>query len=462
MVPFVGPSYQLSVRDADVQRAVNLFPSILESGTGKAPAILQEVPGLTLFCNAGSEIRGMKTVAGRCFFVAGSTLYEVSSSGVLTSRGALSSSTGRVDMAHGLFQLVIVDGSYGYVLKLESNAFSRITADGFYGSPRVAFLDGYFAFIRPQTQQFYISAIDDATSLDALDFASAERSPDDLVAILADHGELWLMGERSVEIWVNTGGSDFPFQRNSGAILEVGCAAAHSAQKLDSTVIWVGNDDAGAGTVWMANGYKPARISTQAVEEALQRSTNLSGASAYTYQEDGHNFYCLNVPGLDTTWVFDIFTGQWHERAELVNGDYQQHRANAHAYAFNKHLVGASSGKVYFLDKTRGDNDGDVKVRDRVSPHNASPSLEVLAFNQFELDCEVGRGKSDGTAPTLLMRYSNDGGHTWSAWRSSSLGAVGQRRQRVLFRRLGRARDRVWQVRVTDNVLCSILNAKVS
>jgi hypothetical protein len=461
MVPFVGGSYSLTFRKADVQRSVGWFPSVVESGTGKSPAILQEVPGLTSFADCAAPIRGSKEVAGRAFFVAGSILYELDSAGVATTRGALNSATSRVDMAYGLTQLVIVDGANGYVFDLASNVLTPITAAGFYGSARVAFLDGYFVFIRPGSQQFYISAIDDASDLDALDFASAERSPDNLVSLLGDHGELWLFGEKSVEIWNNTGNSEFTFERNNGAILEVGIAAAHTAQKLDSTVIWVGNDAAGAGTVWMAQGYKPARISTQAVEEAIQRSTDLASAYAYTYQQDGHNFYCLNVPGLDTTWCFDVFTGLWHERAELVDGAYAQHRANSHAYAFGKHLMGSESGKVYFLDKTKGSNDGDVKVRDRISPHDAVPSLDWLYFSGFEVDAEVGVGLNDAEA-AIQLRYSNDGGATWSDWKEGSLGAKGKRHTRVNWRRLGRSKDRVWQVRCTDDVTCSLVNAKVS
>lgn len=460
-IPFVGPSYSLDFRKADVQRSVNLIPSVVESGTGKAPAILQEVPGLAVFAAGSDVIRGVEEVAGRGFFVAGSTLYETDSAGALTSRGTLTTSTGRVSMAYGLTQLVMVDGPNGYVFNLAANTFAKIGSPAFYGSSRVAFIDGYFIFLRPDSQQFYISAIDDATALDALDFASAERSPDNLVSLLADHGELWLFGEKSVEIWSNTGNASFPFERNNGAILEVGCAAAHSAQKLDSTVIWVGNDANGNGTVWSVQGYKERRISTQAVEEAIQRSTDLSSAYAFTYQQDGHNYYCLQVPGLETTWCYDVFTGQWHERAELVDGEYTQWRANSHAYVFGKHLVGSDDGDVYELDKTAGNNAGDVKVRDRITPHNALPSLDWIDFPVFELDCQVGEGKPDGSEAFVMLRYSNDGGATWSQWRTASLGAIGERHKRVIFRRLGRAKDRVWHVRCTDDVLFSIVNARV-
>ena len=461
MIPFVGPSYALDFRKADVQRSVNWYPALIESGTGKSLAMLAEVPGLQVFATLGAPVRGAWEVAGRLFAVAGSALYEVSSAGVPTFRGALNTSSGVVEADHGLFQLVLVDGPCGYVLNLQTNAFQQITSPAFYGSKSVAFLDGVFYFVRPDTQQFYWSAIDDATDLSGLDFASAERSPDNIVRLIVSFGEALILGEKSGEVWSPRGDPESPLERNNGALIEVGCAAPASVRKLDNTVIWVGNDANGSGVVWMLEGYKPVPISDRPREELLAKSTDLSGAVAYTEQYEGHRFYCLRVPGLDTTHVFDLKTRQWHERAELVNGEYTQHRATCHAYAFGKHIVGADDGKLYVYVKT-GNNAGDVKVRDRISPHMAVPSLEFLPFNTFELDAQVGEGKPDGTEAKVLLRYSNNGGATWSAWREASLGSVGQLEKRVIWRRLGRAKDRVWHVRVTDDAPCSLIQAKVS
>jgi hypothetical protein len=361
-------------------------------------------------------------------------------------------------MADGLFQLVIVDGTYGYVLTLASNAFGQITADGWLGSTRVAFLDGYFLFIAPDTQQFYWSAIDDATSLDALDFASAESNPDNLTSMLVDHRDLMLFGGKTVEGWRNTGATAV-FERNEGAIMEVGCVAAFTAQKLDSTFMWLGADANGQGVVWMAEGYRPKRASNLAIEQLLQASTDLSQATAYTYQQDGHSFYCLNAPGLSTTLCFDVTTGVWHDRAELVNGEYEPIRGVCHAFCFGMHLIGADTG-VYELDKTANTLGGDTLVRDRISPHEPKPTGKPQFFSKFTLNCDVGTGKPDGTAPSVQFRYSNDSGRTWSQWRTAGLGAQGEYATSVEFLRLGYVKkggDRVWMVRCTDDAPFSIV-----
>ncbi len=456
-----GPSYQLANRRFDAQRTVNMFPTVSESGSSKAPAMLQSIPGLTLFAALSNPIRGSVLADGRLFVVSGPTLYELSSAGVATSRGTLGTSSGVVDMTHGTTQLVIVDGANGYVLNLGSNVFATIGSN-FRGSDRVAFIDGYFVFVDPGTQQFYWSEINDATIIDALDFASAEGSPDDLVAHLADHRELWLFGERTVEVWVNTG-SEAVFERNSGAFMEVGCIAVHSAQKIDNSVIWLGQDKDGGGIVYRAVGYNPQRVSTLAVEEALQASTDLASAMAFTYQQNGHSFYCIQAPGLSTTWCLDVATGAWHERAELVSGEYEQHRANNHVFAFNKHLVGADDGNVYWFNASAYTNNGAVLVRERITPHQSTPSYARMMFGTLEVDCRVGEGiTGTGAAPTVMLRHSNDGGVQFSGWRTASLGALGQRNTRVRFHRCGSGYDRVWQIRCTDDAPFALIGAAVA
>ena len=459
MLPFVGPSYALANRKASVQRAVNLYLLGMETPS-KAPFIMQAVPGLTLFASLGAVIRGSFEAAGRSFFVAGSGLYELNASGGSTLLGTLASSTGAVDFAWGTTQLVIVDGPNGYVLTLASNAFGQITAAGWLGSNRVAYLDGYFIFVDPGTQVFYISAIDDATNLDALDFASAESSPDDIVAHLVDHREVWLLGEQSIEVWFDAGAADFPFARNNGAICEVGCMATFSAQKIDNGLMWVGRDKNGAGIVYRSVGYQPQRVSTIAVEEALQASTDLSAAVAYVYQQDGQTFYCLNAPGLTSTWVYEVATGAWHERCDLVSGSLTAHRVTCHSFNFNKHLVGDATGKVYYLDKTKNTFNGDVRKCIRISPNDVNPSRDRLQYNEFVLDCSAGFASS-GISPVAELSWSDDGGITYGNPVQRSVGQIGQYFPRLIWQRLGMARDRVWKLEFSDNAPFTIVNGAV-
>jgi hypothetical protein len=426
----------------------------------KAPFILQSCPGLTLFKATGAEIRGEYEAADRAFAVSGSSLLEVFSNGTTALLGALLSSSGPVDMAWGTTQLVIVDGPNGYVLTLASGAFGQITSGGWLGSNRVAYLDGYFIFVDPGTQTFYISAIDDATTLNSLNFASAESSPDDIIAHLVDHREVWFLGQTTTEVWFDSANADFPFSRNQGASIEVGCIACSSAQKVDSSLMWVGRDINGSGLVYRTNGYVPQRISTIAVEQALQASTDLTQARAWVYQQNGQTFYCINAPGLTSTWCYEISTGTWHERCDLDSvGQFSAFRVVCHAFMLGLHIVGDADGNLYTLDTTANTYAGDPMKRTRISPNDVTPNRNRQFWaDGFTLDCTTGLANL-GDTPQVALSWSDDGGFRWGNPVLRSTGQTGQYYSRVCWQNVNgaEARDRIWRIDFTDNAPFSII-----
>ena len=451
---------------ATSSRDINYMFRRIEPTDQSSPVYREQVPGLTLWAQLSGEFRGGWWTGSRAFVVFGATLYEIFDSGTSTELGQLQTNTGIVEFAQGLFQLVIVDGSAGggYVLTLASNAFARITDPDFYGSKRVAFMDGRWYFIRPDTQQFYWNdTIDDATDFDALGFKSAESVPDKIVSMLIDHRELIAFGELSTEPFLPIPSGDEILQRNNGGVTETGCAATHSAQKFDNTYAWVAADKNGRGIVVRAGGQsgsQPQRMSTHDVEEALTKSTDLSGAWAWTYQEDGQTFYCLNAPGMPTTWVYDASVGRWHERAELSGGQLQPWRARGHLYAFGTHLVGDADGNLYEIDPYEYTYDGAIMYREIVSPHAVAPSIKFINFERLRLNVTLGQTTS-GTDPQIEMCYSDDGGETWGNWMARSLGKIGRFADFPVWHRLGRAKDRVWKFRVTDDCKASIIGMDV-
>lgn len=403
---------------------------------------------------------------GRMAAVVGNRLYLVDSTGTRFELGTLNTSVGHVGMKVGLNQLVVTDGANGYVYNLRTGIFSEITAAGWLGSHTVEYLNGYFTFIDPSTQTFYVSALEDATSLDALEFATANSAPDRLIGQATVNQTLLLFGDISTEVWQETGNNvDFPLEKNLGIHIDVGLLAAFTVKDIDNTVYWLGRDERGAGMVYRLENFRPVRVSTMAVEEKIQEAirdgNDVSQACAYTYQQGGHSFYVLQVPGLDTTWVYDIASRQWHERAEFVNGDYEPHRGKYHAYCFGKHLIIGDDDIIYEYDPDANTNAGDVLVRDRVSPHSATPSLDIVKYPLFELDCTVGEGIAGQAAAHIQLRYSDDGGYSWSNWRQASLGAIGERKARARFLRCGSARDRVWEIRISDDVPIAIIAADI-
>lgn len=385
-------------------------------------------------------IRGLFTHADTLYAVIDATVYSVASDGTRTSIGTLNSGAGVVDFASTLTQLCISDGAFMYVYSPSTGVFT--TSANYPGGERIAFIDQRIIFLYRGTQKFGWTGLGAATSIAALDFASAEGAPDALVALLTDHREAWLFGPNSTEIWNSVGGTSV-FERNPSAFIEYGCAAAHSAQKSANSVTWLSRDERGQAMVMRAQGYSPQRISTRAIEEKFD-GLDISQARAFTYSDGGQQFYCLNVPNVDTTLVYDETFQQWHERAELVNGDYEQWRPTCHAFAYGFHFMGASDDVIYKLDKDVHDFGGDVKCRSRIIPVISAGNRKRLRFPLVEAVCEKA------TAAQIMLRWSDDNGATWSSWQYESAGSVGQHARRVRWHRTGSGFDRVYEIRVTD------------
>jgi len=454
--PFIGSSYVERSVAFDCQRAVNLYPVKSGSGTAKNIVGLQGTPGLEEFITFPvSPIRGLWEVdaSDRYFAVSGDKLYEIFSDATYIERGTLLTSIGTVSISDNGLQLCIVDGDNGYILTLATNVFGQIVSGSWRGSNTVAFLHGYFMWAEPDTQVFYWSAINDGYTIDPLDFASAEGSPDNIVAIKTVHEQFWMFGTASIEVFYDSGASPDPFARIQGVFIEYGCAAPQSVAKGANTVFWLGNDSQGSGIVFMANGYQPQRISTHAVEYAIQGYDNISDAVGYTYQEDGHYFYVLNFNSANTTWVYDVELAEWHERAYFSNGQYSRHRANNHIHAFSTsgiHLVGDYElGILYRQSLDIYDDNGQPKRWMRTCPHLAD-TLEFIYYNKLQIDMITGTGLITGAeedmTPQIMLQWSDDGGYTWSNEYWVTTGALGNFKTRAIWRRLGRSRDRVFRV----------------
>lgn len=452
VVQCIGPSYQLSDRKSAVQRSVNLFLTQIEGPTEDRPVILRSAPGVVDYLDLGATIRNVYNADSRWFVVAGPKLYEIVS-GAAVERGTIGGVSGYVGMRHGQNQLVVTTGASGFVLNLSSNAFSQITSIGWRGSNEVDHLDGYFIFVAPGTEQFYISAIDDASSLDALDFSSADTQPDNIVVQRVFKRELYLFGTRSAEVWINSGGADFPLSRYNSTPIQVGIVGARAQCIAADTIVFVGQTDRGHGYVYQMQGYQPVRISTQAVEEDLNAAgVDLTQCRLWTYHVEGNEFVGVEAPGLETTWVWDASTHQWHERARWIDGAWESMDFEAVCF-FNGAHYSARGNKLFTLDQSATTIEGLPIVRERTWPHLISPSMEPTVFRGLELLCTTGYGGN------VTLEISNDGGYIFGPPLLRSLGVTGRFAQRVRWLGLGAANDRVFRVRCSDAVPFSIYAA---
>lgn len=460
--PFVGPSYMARSRTFDAQRCVNLYPELSGSDASKGPAALIGTPGLVTWAVIGAgPVRAMlRFSASLAVVMSGQGIYTVTPAGVVVLLGTIDDAAGpqsAVSMASNGAQVAIATGGGLYFV----DPVTGVIETAAYTADVVAFVDGYFVFNESGTGRFRITDLY-ATTITGTDFATAEGSPDHLLALVTDHRELWLLGESSTEVWFDSGNSDFPFERIQGAFLEVGCAAPHSVVKLDGSVFWLGADERGQGIVLRAQGYQPRRVSTHAIEFAIGQYSRIDDAIAFGYQQEGHSFYVLTFPTADATWVYDASTGMWHERAwRDVDGALRRHRGNCHMAFDGRNLVGDwETGRIYALDLDTYTDDGAQIARIRQCPH-ASADLKRVFIAALQVDMETGVGLSSGQGsdPQAMLQWSNDGGFTWSSEMWTSFGRIGERRARARWRRLGNARDRVFRVTITDPVKIAIVGA---
>lgn len=460
-IPFVGPSYEARSVNADAQRAINCYVE-LDNNTPRAPRALYGTPGLLLRGTIGAgPIRAMVRDGAFLYAVSGAGVYKITlSAGVYTPTllGNIGTSSGPIGVASSGTQIILVDGVNGWIITTASAVLAQITNVNFpNGVNRATYQDQYFIVCGNGTQKFHISALGDGFTWKALDFASAEGSPDLLLNCVSIHRELWLFGDTTVEIWLNTGNPTFPFERSGNTFIEHGCAAADTVAKIDNTLFWLGKDDRGGPVVWRANGYTPIRVSTHALEKAMQGYGNFSDARAFSYQQEGHDFYVLTFTSDDHTWVYDAATGYWHERAwrDPVTTALKRWRGACHVFFNQDNLVGDhTTGKFYALKLDTYTDDGNPIYRLRAAvpqEHNQ----ERLFFGFLQIDMETGTGGS------LSLRYSNDGGQTWSGVKDASTGAVGDYSARAIFRNLGSGRNRVWEIGSLTNSKFAVIGAVV-
>lgn len=469
--PILGSTYVARSVNAADARMVNLFPEVVPEG-GKEPAFLQRCPGLLNLATVGSgPIRGLWTFSSdnnTAFVVSGNELYKINTSYAATLLGSIPG-TGPVSMADNGIQLFIACNGPSYIYNNNTNVFGQIIDSDFPGAVSVGYIDGYFVFNEPNSQRIWVTQLLDGTSIDPTDYASAEGSPDGVVGLIIDHREVWVYGTNSVEVWYDAGTPDFPLQRIQGAFNEIGCISAYTIAKMDNGLFWLGADARGQGIVYRANGYTGQRISTHAVEWQIQQYGNLTDALAYTYQQDGHSFYVLIFPSANTTWVYDVATGAWHERAGWSDGSFTRHRSNCQMAFNNQIIVGDyQNGNIYAFDLDTYADNGQIQkwLRSWRALPTGQNNLKRTAQHAMQLDMEsgVGLATGQGSNPEVMLRWSDDGGHTWSNYRTTSVGKIGEYYYRVWFRRLGmtmKLRDRVYELSMTDPVKTAIMGAEL-
>jgi hypothetical protein len=312
------------------------------------------------------------------------------------------------------------------------------------------YVDGYVVYAESGTQRWGCSALYEGAQYDALDFASAEAWPDDIVALKVDHRQVLLFGQESTEIWWNSGaaGSGFPFERLAGGYVEYGCLARLGVAKQDNSVFWLANDR----TIRRLTEQTPVRVSQHAMEERLSSYARVDDCEAFPYTWNGHLFVVFKFPSAGATWVLDVSTGEWHERASYGLTTWDVVDA---VHCYGKIIVQrASTGELGTLSDTTYTEWGETLRREWTYPQVYATNRAIV-HSQIELIARTGTAPQ-GVVPLVGLDLSDDGGNTWTTLPTRELGRVGQYRHVIRWNRLGQARDRVYRMYV-DNAAVPVV-----
>ncbi len=468
---FLGPAYQSASPFADAEQCINWYTERNESPNAPTPAVLLPTPGVRPYAvvAAPAPSRALFTDNGRTFYVAGAGFYEVvtSAGGVLstTLRGTVVFDSNPATIcSNGApgHQVFVTSGGLGYLFDLNSSAFSTVVASGCFQG---GYLDGFFLYLNTTTSTLWVSALLDGTTWPALQFATRLTAADPWAALLVVDRLIFLLGQRTSDVYWNAGTSPMPFGPIQEAFMESGIVAPFSLARIGATCCWLSQSEQGRATVVQTTGYTPGRISTHAIETALDADV-VADAIADSYEQRGHPCYCLSLPTANQTWVYDTRTTWWHQRTTTVptTGIAGRWRPTHFASLATSLICGDSqTGALGVLSATASTEiDGAAIVRVRQAPRFSQDQKRVT-FHRLQLLLDVGVGlvTGQGSQPQVRLQTSPNSGQTWGRERWATAGAIGAVGTRVVWQQLGQARNFVPRIVTSDPVPVRITGCTV-
>ena len=473
--PFIGAAYRARSEAFNGERCVNLYPE-MGNQTSKNVAMLIGTPGsfsrnLIGAGLLGGPIRGMirynRTIA---IAVADITVYKLEcASGniadgvVVTALGNINSGVGTVQMATNGIVILLVNGTTSkYNIDPVANTVT-LNVENSIASNTVSYANGFFVLVDKNTNKYFASD-SFSTTITTVNFGTTEGSPDLLVGNISLNREVWLFSDSSIEVHGGSG-SSFPFAAIQGAYIEAGCSSPGSIARGEMSLFWLGSNEDGNNIVFRSKGYAAERISDFGVEYSIGQMTSTDDAIGFVYQQEGHTFYCLSFPSGNKTWVYDCTTKLWHERADRnpVSGELNRWRHAIHMFWLGQNWVGDTEySKLWTLDLDTFESAAPIP-RIRRCPHSFTPNYDWQFFASLQIDMEVGVGVVDSAAagydPQCILRISNDGGKTFPVEMNKSFGKLGVWTKRVIFRRLGKSMNRVYEVVIIEPVKIILIGA---
>jgi len=453
------------------QECVNWRLNIPQTQGALSQTTMYGTEGLTQLSTTGqirNVNRGAHVKEGKPYFLNGETLYRLDRA--LSDDGkevftnvALGSIPGdsRVSMAdNGKQLMVLVPGGKGYII--DENAvpvFQEITDLDFYanGNPQiVVFIDSFFV-CNTDEKKIIKSASNDGLSWNALDFGSAESDPDAISTVHVYNNKLYVLGaEINTEEFQNLGSGGFPFQR-TGFFIDKGCYSPFSIISVNNSFMWIGGGENEGPAIWTLSGNSAQKVSTTAIDSALQDFTQdeISQAFSYSYAQNGVYIVGFSLPS--RTFEYNVVTQAWNERkSKIVNSEGLTEtirwRANSVVNAYNRILCGDSQDGRIGSVETDVYSEYNSEIVREFAMQPLSDMGNVITISQLEITMESGVGDFSSQDPEIRMSTSPDG-KTFNNNLTRKIGKIGEFIKRCIWYRLGRfPRFAVFKFSMSDPV----------
>lgn len=290
---------------------------------------------------------------------------------------------------------------------------------------KVLEIAGRFIAIRSGTQKFYwTDTLESALVLGVLTFgglafASAENEPDQLLDACVVDDKLILGGTETIEWWAKTGDDELPFSPIEGLVYEKGVRATGCLVAFDNSFAFVSNEN-----LVYRGGNVPMRISDSGIEERIADSASCALFTAFW---EGHELLFVRLDA--ETLVYDAQTKAWSEWATSGETNFIG-RCACPGPIFGSALDGKT---LVFGDEF---NDLGDPLERRFRAGLALTGGTVVA-NRLTLRTNPGTTQDVAGDPVVEVRFSRDGGNTWTEYKPARKGSQGDYGRSVEWRALG-------------------------
>lgn len=409
----LGESYTLFSEKADVEKSINVWREVIQSGQGTSRIAMYRSPGISPLVEVlqagavrrllSATVNGSEAVVAA---VANRVYLGTSISAWQTYPTLIQNTTNFVQMAASFTSVLIV--ADGHLYRLNAGTLTEIALS--FTPIGVAFLKNYFVVLSSTFQQFYWSE-DDGATFPADQVQTAEADANDVVAIQVLNQQLWLIGNRITQVYYVGSNPNAPLIPNDSAVIRSGTISAASCQLLGDCLLWLERTAEGQYSVVRTEGYSVVPASNYYVNNEIRKiaralgEEDLSDATGLTFSFNGHDFYRLTVG--DKTFEYHKNNNEWEETLwwNWIEGQYHKHRGLSAVAAFGRILVGDhTNGIIYGLSPDEFTDFGFPVRWNRRAPHVIEENKRVK-YPRLDLGCETGVGLVE---PLWLNNYSMD------------------------------------------------------